>query len=152
MNVVQGQDAANFGGGGRDGFGFEAAGSALHEDRAGLAQDGERARDDQACDGKRDERVDATPGAEGDGGAGDDDRDGAERIGHGFEGSATDVEVIVRMAMEETEDEEVDRETGDADHDDRAGVQFRSIAGEAAGRLEEDVTSDRGKESDMERD
>lgn len=102
MDVVQSHDAADFGGGGSDHVGLEATGSAFHENGARLAEEAERAGDDEASDDKGDKGIDSAPRAEGNGSAGDDDCDRAQRIGHGFEGSAADIEIVVRVAMEET--------------------------------------------------
>lgn len=152
VNVVERDDPTDPGGGGRDGFGLKAAGSALHEDGAGLAQEGDGAGHDHGGNGDRDERIDTAPGAKGDGGTGDNDSNGPERIGHCLEDRATDVEIVVRVAVEKAEDKEVDREPGGADRDDRAGIHRRGIAGEAMNRLEQDVASDGDEKRDMERD
>ena len=152
VDVVESQDAADFGCGGGNGIGLEAAGGALHEDGTRVAEKAEGARQDEGCDGQGDQGIEAAPCSESDGQGGDDDGNRAQGIGHGFEGGAAHVQVVVGVAVEDAEDEEIDREAGDADGDDRGGIEVGRAATEAADRLEDNVPGDEAEEGDVDGD
>lgn len=152
VDIVEGQDAADFRCGGSDRVGIKAARGTFHEDGPGMAEETEGARDDEGGDREGDKGVEAAPGPESDGEGRDDNGDRAEGIGHGFEGGAADVQVVVGVAVKDAEDEEVDREAGDADGDDRGGIEFGRAAAESAERLEDDVRGDETEEGDVDGD
>lgn len=152
VDIVEGDDPLDLSGGGGDGVRIEAVRSALHEDGPGLAEKAEGAGHDEGCDSEGDKGIDAAPCPKSNGRGGDDDGDRTESVGHGFEGGAADVQVVVGVAMENAEDEEVDHETGGSHSDDRGGIEFGGSAAEAADRLEDDVPGDETEEGDVDGD
>lgn len=152
VDIVEGDDPLDLGGGGGDGGGIEATGGALHEDGPCVAEEAESAGHDEGGDGQGGKGIDAAPCPESDGQGGDDDGDGAQGVGHGFEGGAADVQVVVGVAVKDTEDEEIDREASDTDGDDRGGIEFGGSAAEAADSLEDDVRGDETEEGHVDGD
>lgn len=152
VDIVKGENAADFRCGGRDRVGIQAARGAFHEDGPGMAEETQGARDDEGGDSERDKGIEAAPGPESDGRGGEDDGNGAEGVGHGFKGGAADVQVVVGVTVKDAEDEKIDREAGDTDGDDRGGIEFGRAAAEAADRLEDDISGDKAEKGDVDGD
>jgi len=124
VHIVEGENSLHFEGGIGNALRFEAAGRALQEDAAGLAEEHPCTRQDERGDRETDKRIDAGPGAEGDSNGRNDHRDGPECISEGFERGAADVQVVVRMAVKDAKDEKVHEQAGGADRNHWPGGDF----------------------------